>query len=64
MHLLWEKLLDQDTLLAWSGRHSCCKKALEPLVGKQSHASRIVQPGKTILSYLYSATDNINHFES
>ena len=50
MHLLWDKLLDQHTLLAWSGRHSCCKKALEHLVGKQSPASRITQPGKTILS--------------
>ena len=50
MHLLWDKLLDQHTLLAWSGRHSCRKKALESLVGKQSHASRTIQPGKTILS--------------
>ena len=54
MRLPRDKLLDlQQTSLAWLGRCSCHKKELESLVGKLSHASRVVQPGKTFsASYL------------
>ena len=54
MRLPWDKLLDlQQTSSAWSGRRSCRKKELESLVGKLSHASRVVQPGKTFLRQLF-----------
>ena len=43
----------QQTLLAWLGRRLCRKKELESLVGKLSHASRVVQPGKTFLLQLF-----------
>ena len=54
MRLPRDKLLDlQQTSSAWSGRRSCRKKELESLVGKLSHASRVVQPGKTFLRQLF-----------
>ena len=54
MRLPWNKLRDlQQTTEVWSGRRSCRKKELESLVGKLSHASRVVQPGKTFLRQLF-----------
>ena len=54
MRLPSVKLLElQQTSAAWVGRRSCRKKELESLVGKLSHASRVVQPGKTFLRQLF-----------
>ena len=49
MWLSGVKLLElQQTSSAWVGRRLCWKKELESLVGKLSHASRVVQPGEDI----------------
>ena len=54
MRLPREKLLDlQQTMQSWLGRRTCRKKEMESLVGKLSHASKVIQPGKTFLRQLF-----------
>ena len=54
MRLPRDKLADvQRTTSEWAGRRSCRKRELESLVGKLSHAARVVQPGKTFLRQLF-----------
>ena len=38
---------------SWLGRRTCRKKEIESLVGKLSHASKVIQPGKTFLRQLF-----------
>ena len=48
MRLACEKLLDlQQTMQSWLGRRTCRKKEMDSMVGKFSHASKVMQPGKT-----------------
>ena len=39
----------------WLDRKSCTKRELESLVGRLSHASRVVKPGKTFMRHLFEA---------
>ena len=39
----------------WIGKRSCQKKELESLVSRLGHASRVVQPGKTLMRRLFEA---------
>ena len=43
----------QSLILGWTHKNSCLKKELESLVGKLSHACKVVKPGKTFLRHLY-----------
>ena len=53
MRLPREKLLDiQQMIQSWLGRPTCRKKEMESIVGKLSHASKVIQPGKTFLCQL------------
>ena len=54
MRLPRGKLLELKQMLReWTRRRSCHKRELESLVGKLSHASKVVQPGKTFLRQLF-----------
>ena len=37
----------------WIGRKSVTRQALESVVGRLAHASRVVKPGKTFLKHLF-----------
>ena len=39
----------RELIQSWLGRKSCTKKELQSLVGKLSHASRVIRPGKTFM---------------
>ena len=43
----------QSEIRDWENRNSCLKKEMESLVGKLSHACKVVKPGKTFLRNLY-----------
>ena len=49
-----DKLREVQSLIQrWQGRKSCLRKALESLVGKLSHATKVVQPGKTFMRQMF-----------
>ena len=51
-----EKLEDiRKEIQEWIGKKSCRKKELESLIGRLSHASRVVKPGKTFMRRLFEA---------
>ena len=43
----------------WLDRKACTKRELESLVGRLSHASRVVKPGKTFMRHLFEALTGI-----
>lgn len=43
----------RELIQSWLGRKSCTKKELQSLVGKLSHASRVIQPGKTFMRRMF-----------
>ena len=54
MRLAREKLLDfQKAMQSWLGKWTYRKKEMESLVGKLSHASKVIQLGKTFLRQLF-----------
>ena len=49
-----DKLREVQSLIQrWQGRKSCLRNELESLVGKLSHATKVVQPGKTFMRRMY-----------
>ena len=43
----------QSEIMVWKRKDSCLKKEMDSLVGKLSHAAKVVRPGKTFLRNLY-----------
>ena len=60
-----EKLKElQDFVERWLGRRSCTRRELESLVGRLTHASHVITPGKTFLRRLFellAATRQAHH---
>ena len=51
-----EKLTEiRSEVYWWLDRKSCTKRELESLVGRLSHASQVVKPGKTLMRHLFEA---------
>ena len=56
IRLPWQKLGDiRSKVHRWLDRKACTKRELESLVGRLSHASRVVKPGKTFMRHLFEA---------
>ena len=56
IRLPWQKLGDiRSEVHRWLDRKACTKRELESLVGRLSHASRVVKPGKTFMRHLFEA---------
>ena len=43
----------QDLIQQWRGRKTCERRELESLVGKLSHAAKVVKPGKTFMRRMF-----------
>ena len=51
-----QKMQDiKNEVAKWISKKSCRRKELESLIGRLSHASRVVQPGKTFMRRLFEA---------